>query len=150
MFYFMTLIKHLAAIYPSILCAFKNPYRNLTKTAHKFVFYSLATLTGSPLCLQPDRPILNSGPGPGPLLQGRLFPAAPASCYQRWLGDLCGQRLRLLALQSPEGWWVARSALTGNQGLSFHSRSQTSQLSPSRCPGIVTGSPSWLTVSLWG
>lgn len=50
----MTLIKHLAAIYPSILFVFKNPYRNLTKTAHKFVFYSLAKSTGSPLCVQPD------------------------------------------------------------------------------------------------
>lgn len=50
----MTLIKHLAAIYPSILFIFKNPYQNLTKTVHKFVFYSLAKSTGSPLCLQPD------------------------------------------------------------------------------------------------
>lgn len=50
----MTLIKHLAAIYPSILFVFKNPYRNLTKTAHKFVFYSLAKLAGSPFRLQPD------------------------------------------------------------------------------------------------
>ena len=54
MLYFMTLIKHLAAIYPSILFVFKSPYRNLTKTAHKFVFYSLAKLTGSPLYWQPD------------------------------------------------------------------------------------------------
>lgn len=44
----MTLIKHLAASQPSILFIFKkkNPYRKiLTKTAHKFLFYSLAMLT---------------------------------------------------------------------------------------------------------
>lgn len=50
----MTLIKHLAAIYPSILFIFKNLYQNLTKTAHKFVFHSPVKLTGSPFCIQPD------------------------------------------------------------------------------------------------
>lgn len=54
MLHFMTLIKHLAAFQPSILFIFKNPYQNLTKTAHKFVFYSLAKLAGPPPSLQPD------------------------------------------------------------------------------------------------
>lgn len=119
MFYFMTLIKHLAAIYPSILFVFKNPYRNLTKTAHKFVFYSLAKLTGSPLCLQPDRPTLSPGPGPRPLRPARLFPAAPVSCYQSQLGGSCGQRLWLLARQSPKGGgWPGQRRL-GIQGSAF-------------------------------
>lgn len=68
----MTLIKHLAAIYPSILFVFKNPYRNLTKTAHKCVFYSLAKSTGSPTLLT-SRPILNPGLGPFLFLAVGLF-----------------------------------------------------------------------------
>lgn len=134
MLYFMTLIKHLAAIYPSILFIFKNPYRNLTKTAHKFVFYSLAKLTHPPLCLQPDPSGRNSGLGPFSLFRVQRQPflhrphvLLPEEAWGFIWKSICGF-WSCRATRGAVGWpgWP----LTGNQGLRSLSGSQTSQLPP--------------------
>lgn len=122
MLYFMTLIKHLAAIYPSILFIFKNPYQNLTKTAHKFEFYSLAKLTGSPLCLQPD-PSWTLG-------LGHFHPqksafSKPTSCFvtARRLGVSPEEHYGFWSSEPCRGLWGGQVSLWLGFGNCFHSGS---------------------------
>lgn len=154
MLYFMTLIKHLAAIYPSILFIFKNPYQNLTKTAHKFVFYSLAKLKGSPLYWQSD-PSWTLGLGRFLILRGQALLKWPYVLLpeQDWGWTVTWKSIRgLLELQNHErGCGVGKWAPDWELGtlLSFWllDKPVTSHF---WVLGIITASPCWLTVSLWG
>lgn len=102
MLYFMTLIKHLPAIYPSILFVFKNPYRSLTKTAHKFVFYCPAKLTGSPLCLQPD-PFWTLDWGHFHYWESGFSKLTSSFLTRVRLGDLFGRAFLASGAREPQG-----------------------------------------------
>lgn len=143
MLYFMTLIKHLAASQPSILLIFKkkNPYRKiLTKTAHKFLFYSLAMLTV--LCSPYSRPQSWTPLDPDPAVGGGASPIHLGPLTALGVGGLLG---KVSEVRGNPAWgfgggvsftWVIRD-------LTFSLPPETSQVfSSSVSLGSIT--PSWL------